>query len=281
MRLNLLVKQHHLWTPLFNHYRLFSTTKEEKKAKKKAKKKYIKRQRKLQVELLKMQNWVRSSGKKVLVIFEGRDAAHKTGTIKLIMQHLNPSNARVVALNVPSNFVKTQWYYQRYVQHLPGAGELVLFDRSWYNRAGVEIVMGFCTPQQHQLFLKQTPLLEEMLTESGVHIFKIWFSIKKDEQKKRLQERADSPLKSWKLSPIDEASVAKWDDYSEAKREMLSTTDTEHAPWAIIKSNDKQQARINVMRYILSSFEYDDKNRKVAVRPDPSVFSMARDVYSI
>merc|ERR1712150_127816 len=221
-----------------------------------------------------------STEQKLLFIFEGRDAAHKTGTIKILKEHLNPQYFRVTQLGIPSDFVKSQWYFQRYVPHLPGAGGIVFFDRSWYNRAGVEHVMEFCTNEQYQQFLEQVIVFEKMLIDSGIRIFKLYFSITKDEQKERLKNRAENPLKRWKLSEIDKVSQEKWQLYSEAKEKMFLSTNTDYAPWSIIKSSNKKIARLNVMRYFLSNLEYDHKDPKVAVEPDPSYFSMAKDVYS-
>jgi len=192
---------------------------------------------KLQVELLKVQQWVEETGEKIVILFEGRDAAGKGGTIKRFTEHLNPRASRVVALNKPSEREQSQWYYQRYIQHLPSAGEIVFFDRSWYNRAGVERVMGFSTPQDYLEFMRQTPDFERMITRSGVRLFKYWFSVTQDEQRRRFQSREHDPLKQWKLSPIDRASLDKWDDYTEAKEAMFFYTDTADAPWKIIKSN--------------------------------------------
>ncbi|GGF97705.1 polyphosphate kinase 2 [Cysteiniphilum litorale] len=240
---------------------------------------YEQQKTQLQIELLKMQQWVRSTGQKVLIIFEGRDAAGKGGTIKRMMEHLNPRGARVVALEKPSEREQGQWYFQRYIRHLPTSGEIVLFDRSWYNRAGVEKVMGFCTPEQYQLFLTQAPDLEKMLVQSGIKLFKFWFSVSQKEQKRRFQSRAVHPLKQWKLSPIDKASMDKWNDYTEAKESMFLHTDTELAPWTVIKSDDKKRARINAMRFVLSRLDYKNKDMNIAIKPDPLIVGLASEIY--
>lgn len=226
---------------------------------------------KLQIELLKLQNWVKKSGTRIVILFEGRDAAGKGGTIKRFTEHLNPRGARVVALDKPLDREKGQWYFQRYIDHMPTAGEIVLFDRSWYNRAGVERVMGFCTPTQHLEFLRQAPVFERMIVNDGIMLFKLWFSVSKDEQKKRFLERNTDPLKQWKLSPIDLASLDKWDDYTKAKEEMFFHTDTADAPWTVIKSDDKKRARVNAMLYVLSNVNYDGKDLSVVHAPDPLI----------
>ncbi|WP_119344137.1 polyphosphate kinase 2 [Facilibium subflavum] len=233
----------------------------------------------LQIELLKMQQWIRSSGQKILIIFEGRDAAGKGGTIKRMMDHLNPRYARVVALEKPSEREQGQWYFQRYIRYLPTAGEIVMFDRSWYNRAGVEKVMGFCTPEQYQQFLQQAPRIEEMLVQSGIKLFKLWFSVSHKEQKRRFKARAAHPLKQWKLSPIDKASSDKWDAYTKAKEEMFLHTNTDFAPWTVIKSDDKRRARLNAMRFILSQLDYSNKDPLIAIDPDPLIVSQASEIY--
>jgi len=214
----------------------------------------------LQVELLKLQAWVKETGQRVVILFEGRDAAGKGGAIKRVMEHLNPRGARVVALEKPSEIERGQWYFQRYVQHLPTAGEIVLFDRSWYNRAGVERVMGFCTEAQYQEFMHQVPQFERQLVRSGVHLVKFWFSVSRDEQRRRFKERELHPLKQWKLSPVDLASLDKWDDYTRAKEAMFFETDTADAPWTVIKSDCKKRARINAMRYVLHRLPYGNKD---------------------
>lgn len=232
----------------------------------------------LQVELLKVQHWVKETGQKIVILFEGRDAAGKGGTIKRFTEHLNPRGARVVALEKPTDQERGQWYFQRYVQHLPSNGEIVFFDRSWYNRAGVERVMGFCNPTEYLEFMRQVPDLERMLTRSGIKLFKYWFSVTQDEQKKRFQARQHDPLKQWKLSPIDRASLERWGDYTEAKEAMFFYTDTADAPWTIIKSSDKKRARINCMQHFLSSLDYPDKDRHVVRAPDPLIVGISQHV---
>ena len=233
--------------------------------------------KRLQIELLKMQNYVKDTGKKVLMIFEGRDAAGKGGTIKRITEHLNPRGARVVALDKPSDIEKTQWYFQRYVQHLPAAGEIVLFDRSWYNRAGVEPVMGFCTQEEHKEFLHEVPEFEKMLVNSDINIFKFYFSVSKDEQKRRFDKRRTDPLKQYKLSPVDEKSQGLWDKYTIAKYSMLLASHTEHAPWTVIRSDDKKKARINTIKHILNHFDYPDKIDKKTLKADEKIRIHADD----
>ncbi len=225
----------------------------------------------LQVELLKAQHWVQETGQKLVMLFEGRDAAGKGGTIKRFTEHLNPRNARVVALNKPTDEERGQWFFQRYVKHLPTAGEIVFYDRSWYNRAGVERVMGFCEPTEYLEFMRQTPEFERMLTRSGIKLFKYWFSVTQEEQSRRFIARETDPLKRWKLSPIDRASMDRWDDYTEAKEAMFFYTDTADAPWAVIRSNDKKRARLNCMRHFLSQLDYPDKDESVAKQPDPKI----------
>ena len=232
----------------------------------------------LQVELLKVQHWIQDTGQKVVMLFEGRDAAGKGGTIKRFTEHLNPRAARVVALNKPTDEERGQWFFQRYIKHLPTEGEIVLYDRSWYNRAGVERVMNFCKPADYLEFMRQTPEFERMLTRSGIHLFKFWFSVTRDEQRARFDSRKTDPLKQWKLSPIDRASLNKWDDYTEAKEAMFFYTDTADAPWTVIRSNDKKRARLNCMRHVLSTFDYPDKNHEVATPPDPLIVRSARHV---
>jgi polyphosphate kinase 2 len=223
----------------------------------------------LQAELLKLQKWVQHTGQKIVILFEGRDAAGKGGTIKRFTEHLNPRGARVVALTKPTNRERSQWFFQRYIHHLPAEGEMVLFDRSWYNRAGVERVMGFCSPNEYLEFMRQTPELERMLIRSGIHLFKYWFSVTQNEQLRRFKSRETDPLKQWKLSPIDRASLDKWSDYTEAKEAMFFYTDTADAPWTIIKSDDKKRARLNCMQHFLSSFSYPGKDTKLVRGPDP------------
>ena len=225
-----------------------------------SRKRYEKQKYALQVELLKLQAWVKETGQRVVILFEGRDAAGKGGAIKRVMEHLNPRGARVVALEKPSEVERGQWYFQRYVQHLPTAGEIVLFDRSWYNRAGVERVMGFCTDAEYQEFMRQAPQFERQLVRSGVHLVKFWFSVSRAEQRRRFKERELHPLKQWKLSPVDLASLDKWDDYTKAKEAMFFETDTADAPWTVIKSDCKKRARLNAMRYVLHRLPYTNKD---------------------
>ena len=233
----------------------------------------------LQAELVKLQDWVVHNEYKLAIIFEGRDAAGKGGVIKRITQRLNPRVCRVVALPAPTEREKNQWYFQRYVPHLPSAGEIVLFDRSWYNRAGVERVMGFCGNAEYLEFMRQTPELERMLVRSGIRLFKLWFSVSRGEQLRRFKSREHDPLKQWKLSPIDLASLDKWDDYTRAKEAMFFHTDTADAPWTVIKSDDKKRARINAIRHLLHSIPYDNKDEKVACAPDPLIVGTAADIY--
>ncbi len=232
----------------------------------------------LQTELLKVQKWVVETGLKFVLLFEGRDAAGKGGTIKRFMEHLNPREARVVALAKPTDRERGQWFFQRYIAHLPTAGEMVFYDRSWYNRAGVERVMGFCTPNEYLEFMRQTPELERMFVRSGIRLYKYWFSVTREEQKRRFESRRHDPLKRWKLSPIDEASLGKWDDYTEAKEAMFFYTDTADAPWTIVKSNDKKRARINCMLHFLNSLDYPDKDHQIVHAPDPLIVGSAGHV---
>ncbi|MDE2416205.1 MAG: polyphosphate kinase 2 [Burkholderiales bacterium] len=233
----------------------------------------------LQVELLKLQAWAKESGQKIVLLFEGRDAAGKGGAIKRFMEHLNPRGARVVALEKPSEVERGQWYFQRYVQHLPTAGEIVLLDRSWYNRAGVERVMGFCSDAEYQEFMRQTPMFERQLVNSGVHLIKFWFSVSRQEQRRRFKERELHPLKQWKLSPIDLASLDKWDDYTKAKEAMFFETDTADAPWTVIKSDCKKRARLNAMRYVLHKLPYTNKDLKNIGALDNLLVGRAHVVY--
>jgi polyphosphate kinase 2 len=234
--------------------------------------------RRLQIQLIRLQHWVKDEGRKVAILFEGRDAAGKGGTIKRFTEHLNPRGAQVVALDKPSEREQTQWYFQRYVQHLPGAGEIVLFDRSWYNRAGVERVMGYCTDEQYQRFMRQTPEFERMLVDSGILLFKLWFSVSRGEQRTRFIVRQIDPVRQWKLSPTDLASLGKWDDYTLAKEAMFLHTDTGHAPWTVIKSNDKKRARLEAMRHVLCRLDYDGKDDDVVGDPDRLIVGSAADV---
>jgi polyphosphate kinase len=232
----------------------------------------------LQAELLKVQIWAQETGQKFVVLMEGRDAAGKGGTIKRFMEHLNPRYARVVALTKPSETEKGQWFFQRYIQHLPTRGEIVFFDRSWYNRAGVERVMEFCTPAEYLEFMRQVPELERMLVRSDIRLHKYWFSVTQDEQRRRFVERETDPLKMWKLSPIDKASLDRWDDYTEAKEAMFFYTDTADAPWVVVKSNDKKRARLNCMRHFLSTIDYPGKDHEVVGTPDPLIVGRAAQV---
>lgn len=233
----------------------------------------------LQVELLKLQQWVQDSGARVVIIFEGRDAAGKGGTIKRFMEHLNPRYARIVALQKPTERERGQWYFQRYVENLPTKGEIVLFDRSWYNRAGVERVMGFCTDAEYQEFMRQAPEFERILVRSGITLIKFWFSVSRDEQRRRFRERQHHPLKRWKLSPIDLASLDKWDDYTKAKEAMFFYTDTSDAPWTVVKSNCKKRARLNAMRYVLNKFNYNNKDMEAIGKIDPLIVGRSNVVY--
>ena len=233
---------------------------------------YEEQLRELQIELLKLQNYVKEKGLKILLIFEGRDAAGKGGTIKRVTEHLNPRGARVVALDKPSDIEKSQWYFQRYTSHLPSAGEIVLFDRSWYNRAGVEPVMGFCTQEEHKEFLHEVPEFERMLVNSDILMFKFYFSVSKAEQAKRFRERKIDPLKQFKLSPVDAKSQQMWDKYTIAKYSMLLASHTDHAPWTIIRSDNKKQARLNCIRHILNKIDYPGKSDKKKIfKIDPKI----------
>jgi len=233
---------------------------------------------KLQVELLKVQNWVKQTGQRIVVLFEGRDAAGKGGTIKRFMEHLNPRAAQVVALEKPTDRERGEWYFQRYIKHLPSNGEMVFFDRSWYNRAGVERVMSFCTSTEYLEFMRQVPDLERMLVRSGIRLFKYWFSVTHEEQARRFDSRQGDPLKQWKLSPIDELSRDKWDDYTEAKEAMFFYTDTADAPWTVIKSDDKKRARLNCMQHFLSNLDYPGKSEEVVRGPDPLIVGVPSQV---
>jgi polyphosphate kinase 2 len=240
---------------------------------------YEREKRLLQIELLKLQNWIKASGERLVVLFEGRDAAGKGGTIKRFMEHLNPRGARVVALEKPSERESTEWYFQRYIAHLPAAGEMVMFDRSWYNRAGVERVMGYCTRSEYLEFMRQAPELERMLVRSGVHLIKFWFSVSRREQQTRFVIRQVDPVRQWKLSPTDLASLDRWDDYTDAKEAMFFYTDTADAPWTVIKSNDKKRARLQAMRYLLTRFEYENKDHEVVGTPDPLLVGRASQLF--
>jgi polyphosphate kinase 2 len=245
---------------------------DDKKRKKIDKKAYAEELMNLQIELVKLQNWVKEKNKRILIVFEGRDAAGKGGLIRTITQHLNPRGARVVALGKPSDTEMNSWYFQRYVPHLPNPGEIVLFDRSWYNRAGVEKVMGFCTKEQYQRFMRQAPLFEQMLVDDGIIFFKYYLSITKETQAKRLAARQEDPLKRWKISPIDELAQKNFDEYTKAKEEMFARTHTPYTPWMIVDANDKKIARLNVIKDILLHIEYDGKeDSKVSLMTDPNV----------
>jgi polyphosphate kinase 2 len=244
-----------------------------------SRKSYERQKYRLQVELLKFQSWVKETGQKVIILFEGRDAAGKGGAIKRFMEHLNPRGARVVALEKPSEAERGQWYFQRYVQHLPTAGEIAMFDRSWYNRAGVERVMSFCTQQEYLEFMRQCPEFERNLAHSDVHLIKFWFSVSRKEQKRRFRERERHPLKQWKLSPIDMASLDKWDEYTRAKEAMFFYTDTADAPWTVIKSDCKKRARLNAMRYVLHKLDYTNKDLDRIGPLDPLLVGRANVVY--
>lgn len=231
----------------------------------------------LQVELLKFQYWGQDTDSKHVILFEGRDAAGKGGTIKRFTEHLNPRAARVVALNKPSDKEAGQWYFQRYIAHLPTDGEFVMFDRSWYNRANVERVMGFCSDEEYEIFMEQAPLFEKMLIDSGIHVTKFWFSVTQHEQRTRFAIRQIDPVRQWKLSPMDLESLGRWEDYTAAKEEMFRRTDTDHAPWITIKSNDKKRARLNAIRYFLNQFDYEGKDTEVVYDPDPLIVRRGRD----
>ena len=240
-----------------------------------SRKNYEKQKYKLQVELLKLQAWVKESKEKVVILFEGRDAAGKGGTIKRFMEHLNPRGARVVALEKPSEIERGQWYFQRYIQHLPTAGEIAMFDRSWYNRAGVERVMGFCSDDEYAEFMRQVPDFERNLVRSGTWLIKFWFSVSQDEQRRRFKEREAHPLKQWKLSPVDLASLDKWDDYTRAKEAMFFYSDTYDAPWTVVKSDCKKRARLNAMRFVLNTIPYANRDLERIGTVDPLLVGRA------
>lgn len=246
-----------------------------------SRKNYEAQKYKLQIELLKLQHHVKATGQKLVIVFEGRDAAGKGGTIKRFMEHLNPRGARVVALEKPTEQEKGQWYFQRYVQHLPTSGEIVLFDRSWYNRAVVERVMGFCTEQEYQTFMRQVPEFEKHLIESGIQLVKFWFSVSREEQKTRFASRKNDPLKQWKLSPVDKASLDKWEDYTLAKEAMFFNTDTAESPWIVIKSDCKKRARLNAMRYVLNKLSYENKDAAQIGNIDPLIVGRAGALYEM
>lgn len=244
-----------------------------------SRKRYESQKYKLQVELLKLQSWAKETGQRVVILFEGRDAAGKGGTIRRFNEHLNPRGARVVALEKPTESERGQWYFQRYVQHLPTAGEIVMFDRSWYNRAGVERVMGFCSENEYQQFIHQAPLFERQLVQGGVYLIKFWFSVSRKEQRRRFKERELHPLKQWKLSPIDLASLDKWEEYTKAKEAMFFETDTADAPWTVIKSDCKKRARLNAMRYVLHKLPYTNKELSNIGTLDTLLVGRAHVVY--
>lgn len=246
-----------------------------------SRKNYEKQKYDLQVELLKLQSWVKETGNRVIILFEGRDAAGKGGAIKRFMEHLNPRGARVVALEKPTEEERGQWYFQRYVKHLPSKGEIVLFDRSWYNRAGVEHVMGFCSNEEYQQFMREVPEFERNLVRNGIYLFKFWFSVGRDEQKRRFKDRETHPLKQWKLSPIDRASLDKWDAYTDAKEKMFFYTDTTDSPWIVIKSNCKKRARLNAMRYVLNRFSYSNREEKNIGKIDPLIVGRSNIIYEV
>ncbi len=234
----------------------------------------------LQVELLKVQDWVKATDQKIVVLFEGRDAAGKGGTIKRFTEHLNPRGARVVALDKPTDGERTEWYFQRYIRHLPRGGEIVLFDRSWYNRGGVERVMGFCGAREYLEFMRQAPELERMFVRSGIRLFKYWFSVTRQEQRRRFEARENDALKQWKLSPIDRQSLNKWDEYTDAKEAMFFYTDTADARWTIVKADDKKRARLNCMRHFLAALPYTNKDVRVVGQPDPLIVAGAEVIGS-
>ncbi|STZ55950.1 polyphosphate kinase 2 [Moraxella lacunata] len=244
-----------------------------------SRKNYEAQKYKLQIELLKLQRHVKETGQKIVILFEGRDAAGKGGTIKRFMEHLNPRGARVVALEKPTETERGQWYFQRYVQTLPTAGEIVLYDRSWYNRAVVERVMGFCSDDEYHTFMEQVPAFEKHLTQSGITLIKFWFSVSREEQKVRFSRREHDPLKQWKLSPVDKASLDKWDDYTIAKEAMFFETDTSESPWIVIKSDCKKRARLNAMRYVLNKLDYADKDDSQIGNIDPLIVGRAGALY--
>jgi polyphosphate kinase 2 len=240
---------------------------------------YEQHKRLLQIELLKLQNWAKDSGTRILILFEGRDAAGKGGTIKRFMEHLNPRGARVVALEKPSAREVTQWYFQRYIDHLPAAGEIVLFDRSWYNRAGVERVMGYCTDEEYERFLVQAPQLEQMLIDDGIHLFKFWFSVSRTEQQTRFLIRQIDPVRRWKLSATDLASLDKWPAYTDAKEAMFFYTDRPHAPWTVVKSNDKKRGRLEAIRHVLAHLDYTDRDDGILGSADTLIIGPAAQIF--
>jgi polyphosphate kinase 2 len=244
-----------------------------------SRRKYDRLKRELQIELLKLQHYIKARGERLVIVFEGRDAAGKGGTIKRFTENLNPRGARIVALEKPAEREQTEWYLQRYIAHLPAAGEIVMFDRSWYNRAGVERVMGFCRPDECMEFLREAPEFERMLARDGITLVKFWFSVSRAEQLRRFVDRQLDPVKRWKLSPIDLASLDKWDDYTDAKEAMFFFTDVADAPWTVVKSNDKKRSRIEAMRHVLSRIPYEDRDDRVVGRPDPLIVGPAPMLY--
>jgi polyphosphate kinase 2 len=233
----------------------------------------------LQVELVKLQQWVKANHQRVLLLFEGRDTAGKGGTIKRFRENINPRGAPQIALPKPSDVEATQWYFQRYVTHLPSGGDIVFFDRSWYNRAGVERVMGFCTREQYTRFMRQVPFFEQGLVDDGIHLFKLWLAVNRGEQQKRIEARHTNPLKTWKLSPIDEASASKFDEYTEAQNDMFLLTDHAAAPWTVVNSNDKKRARLETIRHVLHAIDYEGRDDKVATEPDPTIVGTPRSMF--
>ncbi len=242
-------------------------------------KRYEKTLFRLQVELLKVQQWTKETGQRIVIVFEGRDAAGKGGTIKRFREHLNPRGARVVALPKPSDIERGQWYFQRYIAQFPTAGEIVFFDRSWYNRAGVEPVMGFCTTDEYRLFMAQVPGLERAWVESGIRLFKLWFDVGKEEQRRRLEARRKHPLKQWKLSPMDELAVKKWQEYTRARDAMLLLTHKTEVPWTVIRSDDKRRARLAAIRCVLQRLDYPKKDHSVVANPDPLIVGPADEMF--
>jgi polyphosphate kinase len=240
---------------------------------------YEAEKRLLQIELLKLQNWVKDAGRRIIILFEGRDAAGKGGTIKRFVEHMNPRGSTVVALEKPSERERGEWYFQRYIGRFPSAGEIVLFDRSWYNRAGVERVMGYCTDDEYQLFMDQVPELEHLVVDAGTSVVKLWFSVSRSEQRTRFLIRSIDPVRQWKLSPTDLASLDRWDDYTVAKETMFKQTDTGWAPWTVVKSNDKKRARLGAMRYVLGLFPYPNRDQSLVGTPDPLIVGPASKVY--
>ena len=244
-------------------------------------KRYEKTLLKLQIELLKVQAWAKEMGEKIVIVFEGRDAAGKGGTIKRFREHLNPRFARNVALNKPSDAERGQWYFQRYIAQFPTAGEIVFFDRSWYNRGGVEPVMGFCTPEEYMQFMRQVPNVEQGLMNGGIRLIKLWFDVGRDEQRRRIESRKTDPLKRWKLSPMDFESMKRWDDYTKARDSVFFHSHTTVSPWLVVRSDDKKRARINAIRTVLCILPYPDKDPKVVVPPDPLIVGTAAEMFPL